>query len=120
MGIDVAEQISLLMLRLNANLDQSIAYVQDNCSEAEFEAYRQAVSRVMGEIYIGIEEKIWQDHASLRPQAMDGPYEVSESVYEPHFYRRKPDGVPSNNALHPTLDPARLALPLQAVRVKCG
>jgi hypothetical protein len=25
-----------------------------------------------------------------------------------------------NNALHPSLDPARLALPLQAVCVKCG
>jgi hypothetical protein len=25
-----------------------------------------------------------------------------------------------NNALHPSLDPARLALPLQVVCVKCG
>jgi hypothetical protein len=27
--------------------------------------------------------------------------------------------MPSNNALHPTLDPVRLALPLQAANVKC-
>ncbi len=28
--------------------------------------------------------------------------------------------MPANHALHPPLDPARLALPLQAVCVKCG
>jgi hypothetical protein len=28
--------------------------------------------------------------------------------------------LPPNNALHPSLDPARLALPLQAVCVKRG
>ena len=33
---------------------------------------------------------------------------------------RHPLSVQPNNALHPSLDPARLALSLQAVRVKRG
>jgi hypothetical protein len=89
--IDVAERLSRLMLRLSANLDQSIAYVQDNCSDVEFKEYRRAVGRIMGEIYVEIEEKIWKEHPSLRPLQLNGPYVVDESVYEPHFYRRSKD-----------------------------
>ena len=94
MDIDVAERLSRLMLRLSANLDQSVAYVQDNCSDSEFKEYRRAVGQILGEICVEIEEKIWKEHPSLRPLQSNGPYVADESVYEPHFYRRnREDGA---------------------------
>jgi hypothetical protein len=92
MDIEDAEKLSRLMIRLSSNLNQSVAYVRDHCSEAEFESYRSAVGKVMGDIYLEIEEKIWREHPSLRPEEMGGPFKVDESVYQPHFYLYGPGG----------------------------
>ena len=87
MDIEVAEKLSRLMIRLSSNLNESVAYVRDTCSEVEFESYRTTVGKVMGDIYLEIEEKIWREHPSLRPEEMGGPFKVDESVYQPHFYQ---------------------------------
>jgi hypothetical protein len=86
MDSKVAERLSLLMTRIGAHLDQSTAYVRDTCTKEEFESYRQVVGRVMGAIYLDIEEKIYAEHPQLRPKQLDGPYEVDPSVFEPAFY----------------------------------
>jgi hypothetical protein len=86
MDREVGERLSILMLRTVAHLDQSTAYVRDTCSKEEFESYRQAIGRIMGSIYLDVEEKIYSEHPQLRPTFLDGPYEVDPSALEPKFY----------------------------------
>lgn len=86
MDSNVAERLSILMLRTSAHLDQSTAFVHDTCSKEEFEAYRAAVGRIMRAIYLDIEEKIFAEHPQLRPKTLDGPYEVDPAIFEPRFY----------------------------------
>lgn len=92
MDREVAERISVLMLRISAELDQSIALVRDTCSDEQFKKYRRAVAEPLGLIHIDIMEYLWREHPDLRPAAMDGPYEVDATIYEPMFYDPNPEG----------------------------
>ncbi|HVK55416.1 MAG TPA: hypothetical protein VM532_10355 [Burkholderiales bacterium] len=87
---EVAEKISVLMLQLNSKLNDSISFVRDNCSKEEFEAYRKVAGMLMGSILLDIEEPIYQEHPTLRPHDLDGPYKVDPRIFEPRFYEWKP------------------------------
>lgn len=76
-------------MQINAKLDQSVAFVRDHDTEENFKEYRQVVGKIMGSLYLDIEEKLWQQYPELRPKQMDGPYEVSENIFEPRFYINK-------------------------------
>ena len=82
-----AEKLSILLMQVQARLNESVAYVRDVDSKEEFEKYSGAVGQVMGTLYLDIEEKLWSRFPELRPKSMDGPYEVSEVIFEPRFYR---------------------------------
>jgi len=86
MDAKVAEALSLLMLRINANLDDSVAFVRDNCHPEELKWYRTEVGKVMGAICLDIEEMLWAEHPQLRPETLDGPYRVNLENWEPRFY----------------------------------
>ena len=86
MNKDAAEKLSILIMQINAKLDQSVAFVRDHDTENKFKEYRQVVGKIMGSLYLDIEEKLWQQYPELRPKQMDGPYEVPESIFEPGFY----------------------------------
>jgi hypothetical protein len=85
MELEVAEKLSVLMMRIVAQLDQSTAYVRDNCSRKEFEDFRRVAGQVMGMIYVDIEEKLWAEHPQLRPQSLGGQYHVDDTVLGPPF-----------------------------------
>ncbi len=86
MDKEAAEKLSVLMMQINAMLDQSVAFVRDHDTDENFEEYRQVIGKIMGSLYLDVEEKIWHKHPELRPKQMDGPYEVDESIFEPRFY----------------------------------
>jgi hypothetical protein len=86
MNLDVAERISTLMLQISAHLDQSIALIRDTGTVEEFEAYRRAVGMLMGSILLDIEEPIFKEHPSLRPDYLDGPRKIDLKIFEPAFY----------------------------------
>ena len=94
MDIKVAEALSLLMMRINSNLNDSVAFVRDKCSAEDLHWYRREVGKVMGALCLDIEEKLWAQHPDLRPREMDGDYVVDSSNFEPRFYavRRNSDG----------------------------
>ena len=94
MDIKVAEALSLLMMRINSNLNDSVAFVRDKCSAEDLHWYRREVGKVMGALCLDIEEKLWAQHPDLRPREMDGDYVVDYSNFEPRFYavRRNSDG----------------------------
>ena len=48
MDIKTAEALSLLMMRINANLDDSVAMVRDKGSPEELPWYRQEAGKIMG------------------------------------------------------------------------
>lgn len=89
MDAQVAEKLSLLMLRLCGQLDDSLALVRDTCPNATYEEYRRTIGNIIASIHLEISERIYQEHPSLRPKQLDGPYEVDPQIYEPRFYDRK-------------------------------
>jgi hypothetical protein len=91
MNVEVAEKLAILMLQINSKLNDSVAYVRDTCDKEEFEAHRKAVGNLMGAILLDVEEPIYKEHPSLRPDGLDGPYKVDPKIFEPRFYEWKPE-----------------------------
>ncbi|MBE9488883.1 MAG: hypothetical protein IMY67_01195 [Bacteroidetes bacterium] len=88
MNQDAAEKLSILLMQINAKLDESVAFVQDNDTEDSYIEFRTTIGKIMGHLYLDVEEKLWLQYPELRPEKMDGPYKVKESIFEPRFYTR--------------------------------
>jgi hypothetical protein len=86
MNRDEAEKLSILLLQLVAKLDQSAAFVRDKDTKEDWDKYRQAVGRAMGEICLELEEPLWRRFPDLKPEHLGGPYKIDPSIYEPRFY----------------------------------
>ena len=91
MDIKIAEALSLLMMRINSNLDDSVALVRDKCGAEDLQWYRREVGKIMGAPCLDIEAKIWAEHPSLRPRERDGDYVVDPANFEPRFYAIRSD-----------------------------
>jgi hypothetical protein len=87
MDIKTAEALSLLLMRINSQLNDSVALVRDKCSAEELQWYRREAGNIMDTLYLDIQYKLWTEHPSLRPREMDGDYVVDPSNFEPRFYR---------------------------------
>lgn len=68
---ETAAEISALMLGIGKKLDASLAAVRQSCPEPEFEAYRLAVGKIMGEILLEVLNPIYTTHPALKPQELD-------------------------------------------------
>lgn len=68
----LARSISDLMLDVTARLDTSLATVQERGSPEEFERYRDAVGRILGEILLEVLNPIYAEHPDLKPPGFDG------------------------------------------------
>lgn len=69
--IDIARQISELMLDVSKQVDASVALIQGSCSPEEAANYRRALGRVLGEILLEILNPIYLEHPSLKPAGME-------------------------------------------------
>ena len=69
----VAEQICKLMLETGARIDDSIEQVKNQCSEKEFQSYRKAAGKVMGEILLEILNPVFKEHPELKPKELYVP-----------------------------------------------
>jgi len=85
----IAEKLQTLMLQITSQLDDSTAFIRDNCPLQEFEAYRRVAGTLMGTILLEVEHKLWAEHPDLKPQQMGGTYEVSPTIYLPRFYEAR-------------------------------
>lgn len=86
MNNEVAEKISILMMQINAQLNDSIALVRDNCTQEEFDSYRRGAAKVMAEILLKIVNPLYSENPALMPEALDGTYKVNPKIFEPRFY----------------------------------
>jgi hypothetical protein len=59
------------MLDIGKKLNASLIQVQENCSSAEFERYREVVGQIMGEMLIEIMNPIYSRHPELRPNELE-------------------------------------------------
>jgi hypothetical protein len=66
MDIKVAEALSLLMMRINSQLNDSVVLVRDKCCAEDLQWYRPEVGKLMGASCLDIQEKLWAEHPSLR------------------------------------------------------
>ena len=83
-----AEKLSILLLKIVEKLDQSAAYVQDKDSNEEWNKYRDAVGKAMGEICLELEEPLWKRFPNLKPEQLGGTYKIPAEIYEPRFYEK--------------------------------
>ncbi|MEZ0188282.1 hypothetical protein [Ralstonia solanacearum] len=67
----IAKQIGELMLDFGGRLDSSVALVQEKCTLAEFEEYRDAVGKIMGYMLLDIMNPIYLRHPDLKPDDLE-------------------------------------------------
>lgn len=70
MDAAVARELNDLLLDVSRRLDASIEVVRNTCSHDEFEAYRQSVGRIMGEILVEILMRIYREHPEITPATL--------------------------------------------------
>jgi hypothetical protein len=78
----VAEQTSLLLLKVTAQLDAQLAKLQSQCSDDEFQQYRRGFGYVLGYMLTEIMNPIYAEHPELKPEQLGGTYQVPPSLYE--------------------------------------
>ena len=69
---DVAAKISDLMQRYGNELNQSVGLVEENCSEAAWMEYRDAVAKLLTTALIDIMNPIYRQYPDLTPDALVG------------------------------------------------
>jgi hypothetical protein len=80
-----AEVLSLLMLQLNAKMNDSVWFVKEKGAPEEFTAYRLQAAEVMGALH-GIAETLYTRHPHLRPTELGGTYSMDPTVFKDRFY----------------------------------
>lgn len=68
---EIAQEISKLMIDCGAKLDASVAYVQQECSIKEFEAYRRAVGQIMGDMLLDVMNPLYKRHPDIKPKELE-------------------------------------------------
>jgi hypothetical protein len=76
MNRTLAEETSLLAIRLNAQLNAHLLKLQAALPPEEFTRYRSAFGQVMGCLYTDIAAQIYAEHPDLKPVDMGGPYQL--------------------------------------------
>ena len=70
MDKQTAKSVSEFVLKASGELDESITFVRDNCSEAEFLAYRDSIRSVMHDLWVSVLKPIYGDHPDLEPEGL--------------------------------------------------
>lgn len=76
----LAEETSLLAIRINAELNRHLIKLQSQLDTAEFHKYRRGFGEVMGALLTEVVNPIYSEHPNLKPTQMGGPYVVPAEV----------------------------------------
>jgi hypothetical protein len=79
------EALSLLVLQLNAKMNDSVGFVKEKGAPAEFAEYRRQAAEVMGALH-GIAETLYARHPHLRPTELGGTYSLDLAIFKDRFY----------------------------------
>jgi len=72
----LAEQTSILMLRLSAELNSQLLRIKGECSDDEFQRYRRGFGYIMGYMLTEVMNPIYAEHPELKPEQLGGPYHM--------------------------------------------
>jgi hypothetical protein len=67
MESNVAKDICTLLLDISQKLDDSLAKVRETSSTQDFERYRRAVGKILGEILLEGLNPLFKEHPELKP-----------------------------------------------------
>jgi hypothetical protein len=76
----LAEETSLLAIRINADLNRHLLKLQSQLDVNEFDKYRRGFGQVMGALLTELVNPIYSEHPELKPVQMGGTYEVPSNV----------------------------------------
>jgi hypothetical protein len=79
----LAEETSLLAIRINADLNRHLIKLQSQLDAAEFQKYRRGFGQIMGSLLIELANPIYSEHPDLKPVQMGGTYAVPAEVLGP-------------------------------------
>lgn len=79
---ELAEETSLLALKMSSTLNKHLIKIQNNCGKEDFDKMRKGIGYVMGYLYTDVMEPLWEMHPDLKPEDMDGTYKVPPETYE--------------------------------------
>jgi hypothetical protein len=81
MNVHIAEETSLLLIKLNAALNAQLVRIQMKCGEDELDRQRFLFGAAMAGL-LDIVNAIYSDHPDLKPVEMGGSYAIPASVRE--------------------------------------
>jgi hypothetical protein len=65
-----AEQVEVIMREVRERLNESIKLVMDHSSPDEFQLYRRQIGKVMGEIFLEIQQPLYNEYPDLTPPGL--------------------------------------------------
>ena len=94
---ETAKRASELLLEASGCLDESIASVEENSSEAEFAAYREALSKILTDLWFEVLKPIYVEHSDLEPDGVKNQCSATHrgmAIIHLRVCRRRHDGGP--------------------------
>jgi hypothetical protein len=70
MKLENAKSISTMLLRMSDELSSALVVVKETESDAEFRTYKEATSKVLFEMLVGILNPIFAERPELAPEEM--------------------------------------------------
>jgi hypothetical protein len=94
---DVAEQLQLMALTLDARMRETLDYAFDHCSEDESMRIALVAGRVISSLTDNILEPVRTEHPDLVPTRRNGPYVVDPVKLGPSMYQRDPASIEADD-----------------------
>ena len=82
---DNAKEVISLLDMMSSSLDKSIKSVQQGCSEKASHIYTTAIGRVLGQMAVGLQFRLWKEYPDLEPD-----YMKAKNTYDPHCFEIPP------------------------------
>jgi hypothetical protein len=70
---NVAQKVSKLMLDCGAKLDESVSWVQKECTAEELAVYQQAIGKIMTDLLFEVMNPLYKAHPELKPPELYVP-----------------------------------------------
>lgn len=67
---NIAKKLISVLNDCSSEMNESIRLVQKNCTDEEFNAYREAAGFVMGYMYTDVLAPIYKAHPDLEPEEL--------------------------------------------------
>ena len=76
---NIAHDLSQMLLDISGRIDESVSLVKDQCSDAEFQAYRKAAGIILGVILTEALNPIFKVHPEVAPPELRNFYNKPKS-----------------------------------------